>query len=87
MCGHGMVVEVVVAEVGAVVVLEEPDGLVAAPETIDPIPRPNPNVPPTTPRPSRILPKWLFICILSFWRSGSIAMPGTIVRVVLPTPQ
>jgi hypothetical protein len=50
---------------------------VAAPETIDPIPSPNPNVPPTTPSPSRILPKGLFICILSFWPSGSIARPET----------
>ena len=83
-----MVVEVVVAEVGAVVVavFEEPDGLVAAPETIDPIPSPNPSVPPTTPSPSRILAKGFFICILSFLRSGSIASPD-IVRVVLSTPQ
>ena len=68
MCGHGMVVDVVVAELGALVVgvLEEPDGLVAAPETMEPIPSPNPNDPPTTPSASRILLKGFFI-----WTSPS----------------
>ena len=83
-----MVVEVVVAEVGAVVVaeVEDPDGLVEAPETIDPTPSPSPSVPPTTPSPSRILPKGFFICVLSLLRSGSIAS-ADIVCVVLSTPQ
>jgi hypothetical protein len=78
MCGHGMVVDVVAAELGALVgaVLEVPGGLVAAPDTIDPIPSPNPNAPPATPSPNRILLKRLFIGIHSFWRSVSAASPG-----------
>ena len=77
MWGHGMVVEVVAAELGALVVavLEVPDGLVAAPDTIDPIPSPNPSAPPATPIPNRILLKRLFIGIHSFWRSVSAASP------------
>lgn len=66
MCGHGgvvvdgvvvegAVVEAVVVELGAVV--DDPDGVLAAPDVSDPIPSPNPNAPPATPTPSRILPK------------------------------
>ena len=49
------VVEGVVVELGNVV--DEPDGVEAAPDVSDPIPSPNPNVPPATPSPSSILPK------------------------------
>ena len=74
-CGQGVVVEGVVVE-GVVVelgaVVDEPDEVVAAPETTDPIPNANPNVPPATPRPSRTLLKGLFIPNL-LWRSGVVA--------------
>lgn len=52
---EGAAVEAVVVELGAVV--DDPDGVLAAPEVIAPIPSPIPKVPPATPRPSRILPK------------------------------
>ena len=65
-CGHGVVVEGVVVELGVVVVavVDEPDGVLAAPDITDPIPSPNPNVPPATPSPSSTLLKGLISNLL-----------------------
>lgn len=72
-----MVVAVVVA------VFDEPDGVVAAPEVRDPIPSPNPNVPPATPSPSMTLLKGLFISDLLLTKQQILPIPNVYV-VLLP---